>query len=182
MSRVRQVLAWLEELFRPEPGTPEHREAVLRTVKQRSDERAKPSGQRDEARLLELDKRLLRLSIESRQAKKQLLRRHWDILLQHPGHECCADCLQVRQRGAASCEARAAWHEAWELIASSRLEALEQGQPYPPLVLPYLELHLPEGMPEELPPSTDRCSACQSMLDRYLYLERSLKTVVNLEP
>lgn len=87
-------------------------------------------------------------------------------LLQRPVGECCADRMRVRQRCAASCEARAAWFAAWEFISSSRLEALEQGHPYPPLILPRLELHLPEGLPEEPPPSIDRCTACQRMLDQ----------------
>lgn len=99
------------------------------------------------------------------QATKQTLRRYRDIYLMHPGKECCADCLRVRQRAAASCDGRAAWNEDWELISTRRLEALEQGHPLPPMTLPYLELQLPEGMPEELPPSLDRCSACQGMLD-----------------
>ncbi|KAL4444300.1 hypothetical protein ABPG75_012037 [Micractinium tetrahymenae] len=173
------VLHALAELLRsePTPGTPEHREALFRAVKERNDERAKPPGRRDEARLLELEKRLLRLRIKAAQAKKQLLRHYRDIVLQHPGQECCADCLRVRQRGAASYEARAAWNEAWELLSIRQLQALEQGQPCPPLILPRLELHLPEGMPEELPPSIDRCSACQKMLDEYLYLEAGIRTV-----
>ncbi|KAL4447520.1 hypothetical protein ABPG75_004739 [Micractinium tetrahymenae] len=133
----------------------EHREALFRSRKERNDELAKPPGQRDEARLLRANR---------------------DTYLRPPLVECCADCLRVRQRAAASCEGQAAWNEAWELISTRRLEALEQGQPYPPLTLPYLELHLPDGMPEELPPSIDRCSACQSMLDQYLYLERKMRT------
>ncbi|KAL4444303.1 hypothetical protein ABPG75_012040 [Micractinium tetrahymenae] len=178
------VLHALAELLRsePTPGTPEHREALFRAVKERSDELAKPPGHRDESRLLELDKRVLRLNIKSCQAKKPRLLRSRDIYLQHPGRECCADCLRVREQMAASWEARAAWIDAWELISTRRLEALEQGQPHPPLVLPYLELHLPEGMPEELPPSIDRCSACQNMLDRALYAERKLQAVVDLAP
>ena len=99
------------------------------------------------------------------QAKKELLRSHRDIYLQRPAHECCAECVLVRHRAAVSCDARAAWHEAWEMISSRRLEALEQGHPLPPLTLPYLELRLPEGMPEELPPSIDRCSDCQERLE-----------------
>ncbi len=74
--------------------------------------------------------------------------------------------LRVRQRCAASCEARAAWFTAWEYITCRRLEALEQGHPHPPLILPHLDLRLPEGLPEELPPSIDRCSACHQMLDQ----------------
>ncbi|KAL4444312.1 hypothetical protein ABPG75_012049 [Micractinium tetrahymenae] len=72
----------------------EHREAFFRVVKERNDERAKPPGQRDEARLLELTKRQLRLRIEACQAKKPRLLRSRDIYLQHPGRECCADCLR----------------------------------------------------------------------------------------
>jgi len=47
------------------PGTPAHREAYYRSIKERIDEAAKPPGQRDEARLHELTKRVLRLRIEN---------------------------------------------------------------------------------------------------------------------
>lgn len=61
----------------------------------------------------------------------------------------------------------AEWYDQWELINTLRLQALEQGHPYPPLTLPRLDLqlHLPEGVPEDLPPSFDRCAACQSRLE-----------------
>lgn len=100
------------------------------------------------------------------QSSKEKLRRGRDIYLQPPAEECCADCLLVRKRAAASNDARAAWNEQWEMVSSRRLEALEQGHPLPPLTLPYLELRLPEGVPEELPPSLNRCSACQDLLDK----------------
>ena len=84
----------------------------------------------------------------------------------HPGFGVVtAVTVRVRQRAAASCDARAAWIEAWGVVSGLRLEALELGHPPPPLTPPYLELHLPEGLPEELPPSFDRCSACQGLLD-----------------
>ena len=89
-----------------------------------------------------------------------------DILSQPPSHECCHDCARVRQRVAASCRSRAPWFEACAFLSMRRLQALEQGLPYPPEILPRLELHLPEGMPEELPPSIDRCAACQQKLDQ----------------
>ena len=205
------------------PGTPEHREALFRSIKERNDELAKPLGQRDQARLLEPSKRVLRLRIQAcqvsrrenaagrlrlrlacpggvgvgvaaprgllaapcrgtshticcqahqpqwrrcnLQAKKQEFRRNEEFLLQHPDLGCCSDCVRVRQRAAATSQAMAAWNEAWQLISTRRLQALEQGQPYPPLTLPYLELHLPEGLPEDLPPSIDRCATCQKELD-----------------
>jgi len=61
----------------------------------------------------------------------------------------------------------AAWHEEWEQVCTLRLQALEQGHPYPPVTLPYLELQpfLPEGLPEDFPPSIDRCAACQNRLE-----------------
>ncbi|KAL4441507.1 hypothetical protein ABPG77_002011 [Micractinium sp. CCAP 211/92] len=104
--------------------------------------------------------------------------------------------MRVRQRCAASCEARVAWFTAWEYITSRRLEALEQGHPYPPLILPHLELQLPDGLPEEPPPSIDRCSACQQMLDqarlsgllvaqqgsRYVRVEQILRASVDYWP
>lgn len=67
------LLDTLTELLRsrPVPGTPEHKEAAYRAFKERSDERAKPPGQRDEARLLELDKRVVRLRIQSAQVRRE---------------------------------------------------------------------------------------------------------------
>lgn len=95
-----------------------------------------------------------------------MLLRNAAILMQPPAQECCADSLRVRQRLAASCTARAAWYTAWELITALRLEAVEQGHPYPPLILPHLEVvSLPGGLPVEPEPSIDRCSACQTLLD-----------------
>lgn len=101
------------------------------------------------------------------QAKQQLLRRNADVLLQHLDLGCCRDCSRVHQREVASLHAMAAWYAEWERITTLRLQALEQGQPFPPLTLPYLELQpfLPEGVPEELPPSIDRCTACQQRLE-----------------
>lgn len=62
---LQSVVDWLG--LEPAPGTPEHREALFRAVKAKNDERAKPPGQRDEARLLELCKRVLRLRIQTMQ-------------------------------------------------------------------------------------------------------------------
>ena len=66
------VLQGLARLFigEPTPGTPEHREALFRCIKERNDELAKPPGQRDEARLLELSKRVLRLRYQACQVNK----------------------------------------------------------------------------------------------------------------
>ncbi len=55
--------------WEPVPGTPEHREALFRAVKAKNDELAKPPEQRDEARLVELKKRVLRLRIEAIQVR-----------------------------------------------------------------------------------------------------------------
>ena len=101
------------------------------------------------------------------QAKKKLLQRNAQQLLQRLDLGCCPDCPRVQQREAASLQAMAAWHEEWEQVCTLRLQALEQGHPYPPLTLPYLELQpfLPEGLPEDFPPSIDRCAACQNRLE-----------------
>lgn len=208
MAGFLQALAeWLG--FEPAPGTPEHREALFRVVKEINDERSKPPGQRDAARLLELTKRRLRLRIQALQvgrtagpggpagvvrrrpptvpaalvpccpftpnlpcrcnlqAKKQLMRRNAEQLLQCLDLGCCRDCPRVRQREAASLQAMAAWQEQWELISSVWLRDLEQGHPYSPLTFPDLELqlYLPEGLPEDFPPSIDRCAACQGRLE-----------------
>ena len=99
-----------------------------------------------------------------------------------PDLGCCGDCVRVRLRVAASLRARAAWYHAWALISTLRLEALEQGQPKPPLVLPYLEVqpHLAEGVPEELPASSmDRCAACQQELDSVRRLHRLFVLCLN---
>ena len=67
MAGLLQALAgFLASLLggEPAPGTPEHREALFRAKKERNDELGKPASQRDEARLLELTKRVLRLRAE----------------------------------------------------------------------------------------------------------------------
>ncbi len=86
-------------------------------------------------------------------------------------NECCSDCLRVRQRLAATCQAAAAWYEACSLRASQQLQVVEQGEPLPELPLPPFELQLPEGVPEEPPPSVDRCSRCQTLLDHVSVLD-----------
>ena len=63
MGFLQALAEWLG--FDPAPGTPEHREAYFRAVKAKNDEQAKPAGQRDEAKLLELRKRVLRLGIQT---------------------------------------------------------------------------------------------------------------------
>ena len=101
------------------------------------------------------------------QARTQELRRYADMVLQQPDLGCCRDCVRVQLRVVASLRANAAWYEEWVQISTLRLQALEQGQPYPPLTLPYLDVrpYLAEGVPEDLPPSIDRCSACQEELE-----------------
>jgi len=228
MSWVLQALARLLS-GEPAPGTPEHRAALFRSVKERNEELSKPPEQRNQGRLLEVTQRNLRLRAQScrvnkegivvgtlagrlasasawrhgaaarqrsgaaaagcllpkgcicrqaillllllllhLQAKQQQLTRSVDVLLQPPSVECCPDCLRVRQRLLASCQARAAWFEAWALLSTRRLEALEEGRLCPVVSLPCLQLepHLPDGMPEELPPSIERCSVCQQKLEQ----------------
>ena len=101
------------------------------------------------------------------QAQAQELRRCADMVLQRQDLGCCTDCVRVALRVVASLHASAAWHEEWVRISILRLQALEQGQPYPPLTLPYVDVrpYLAEGVPEDLPPSIDRCSACQEELE-----------------
>ena len=101
------------------------------------------------------------------QARAQLLRIKARSARRHRDMGCCGDCPRVRLRMAASLLARAVWHEQWVRISTLRLQALEQGQPYPPLTLPYPEAqpHLAEGVPLDLPPSIDRCAACQKELE-----------------
>ena len=67
MSGSLQALAgFLASLLGGEsaPGTDERLEVLFRARKERNDELGKPPGQRDEARLLELTKRVLRLRAE----------------------------------------------------------------------------------------------------------------------
>lgn len=87
------------------------------------------------------------------------------MFLKPPPTECCTDCVRVRQRLAAVCQACAVWYEASSVRASKQLQAVEQGEPVPAMPLPPFEVQLPEGVPEELPPSVDRCSSCQDLLD-----------------
>lgn len=49
----------------PVPDAPRHRDAMHRYMKERNEELAKPAGQRDSARLLQLTKRVLRMKIGS---------------------------------------------------------------------------------------------------------------------
>lgn len=96
------------------------------------------------------------------------MRRDAESLLQGRDLGCCADCLRVHQRQAATLLAMAAWHHEWEWIDTLRLQALEHGHPPPPLTLPYFQVHpylLPQGLPEQVLPSYDRCEACQRTLD-----------------
>ena len=116
-----------------------------------------------------------RCCLRALQAFAHLLRSNAGVVARSPNLGCCRDCMRVRQRVAAALRARAAWHNAWALISTLRLEAMEQGHPKPPLVLPYLDVqpHLAEGVPEELPASSiDRCAACQKELQEVRRLRR----------
>ena len=74
----------------------------------------------------------------------------------------------MNRRHAATLQATAAWYEQWEQVYRMWLQALEQGHPYPPLKLPYLEVQpfLPEGLPDDLPPNIDRCAACHTRIEQ----------------
>ncbi len=67
-SWLLEVLSWL---FGPIPGSNAHLDAFDRVVKQRNDELEKPEGQgqKDEAVLLELTERMLRLQLERCQVR-----------------------------------------------------------------------------------------------------------------
>ena len=69
---------------------------MLRAVKAKNDELAKPQGERDEARLLELRKRVLRLSIESLQVGAALRQAAL------PGASCAA-ASHARRRAGGRC-------------------------------------------------------------------------------
>ncbi|KAL4451754.1 hypothetical protein ABPG75_007416 [Micractinium tetrahymenae] len=176
-SWLREALSWL---FGPIPGSDAHWQAFCRTVKQRNEELSKAEGQRDEVRLQELTKQMLRLQAERSQCLQRQFQANQHVFLQPPRSECCNDCLLVRQRVAAACQAAAAWYKAWELITIEQLQVVEQGKPPPAMPVPPFKLRLPEGVPEQLPPSTDRCSRCQHYLDYYLDLEQELSVPASL--
>ncbi|PRW44894.1 DNA helicase exodeoxyribonuclease subunit A [Chlorella sorokiniana] len=184
LSRLRDLPPVLGELDPFDEALPLFPDWIKQTRKERNEELDKPASERDEARLLELTKRVLRLRAESAQAWAQALRRNIDIVLQQPDLGCCSDCLRVRLRVVASLRANAAWHEQWAQISTLRLQAWEQGQPAPPLTLPYLDVqpHLAEGVPLDLPPSIDRCAACQDKLEKHLYNEHVLLAQVDYDP
>lgn len=102
------------------------------------------------------------------QARAEKLRLDARLIAHYRDLGCCGDCVRVRLRIAASLRAQAAWYEEWAVIYALRLQAVEQGHPKPPLVLPHLDVqpYLAEGVPAELPASSiDRCAACQKELD-----------------
>lgn len=106
------------------------------------------------------------------QAEAQAWRRDAEVWTQHlaachakPASACCPDFVRVQPRVVASYQARAALHEAWARQSTVRLQALQEGRPPPPAPPPRLELHLPAGVPHELPHSIDRCAGCQADLD-----------------
>ncbi|KAL4423334.1 hypothetical protein ABPG77_006129 [Micractinium sp. CCAP 211/92] len=115
---------------------------------------------------------MLRLRLERCQVLQQSFRASHQLFSQPPDRECCSDCLLVRQRLAASFQATAAYYESWEQITSQQLQAIQRGEPAPAMPVPRFELHLPPGVPEQLPPSVDRCSRCQHNLDYYLHQEK----------
>ncbi|KAL4421158.1 hypothetical protein ABPG77_000793 [Micractinium sp. CCAP 211/92] len=103
------------------------------------------------------------------------LRESHQMFLQPPKCECCSDCQRVRQRLAASFQSMAAWYECWEHITSQQLQAVRRGEPPPAMPFPHFELQLLPGVPEQLPPSVDRCFRCQHNLDYYLHKEQELR-------
>lgn len=74
-----RAVAWLLETaslyFGPIPGTNAHVDALFNTFKLRDEELSKPAGQRNEARLLQLTKRGLRLLTE----RSEVSIGHWGL-------------------------------------------------------------------------------------------------------
>ncbi|KAL4419500.1 hypothetical protein ABPG77_002286 [Micractinium sp. CCAP 211/92] len=174
-SWLLKIVNWL---FGPVPGSQAHVDLFFDTVRLRNEELRKPEGQRDEARLLQLTKQKLRLEAERHQVIHRQFQAAQLNFLKPPPRECCTDCVGVRQRLAAVCRACAAWYEAASLRASQQLQMVEEGDSEPAMPLPLFELQLPEGVPEELPPSLDRCSSCQNLLDHYLAKEQEMRRVM----
>ncbi|KAL4420889.1 hypothetical protein ABPG77_001230 [Micractinium sp. CCAP 211/92] len=178
---LEQAASWLLEvlsrLFGPIPGSKVHDEAFCKAVKDRNDELNKPEGQRDAALLQELTEQMLRLRLERCQVLQRDFRASHLVFSQPPDCKCCSDCLVVRQRLAACCQATAAWYDSWEQITSQQLQAVQRGEPPPALPVPPFELQLPPGVPEQLPPSVDRCSRCQHNLDYYMHREQHWQAV-----
>ena len=106
------------------------------------------------------------------QAEAQMWRRELELWTQRlaawqaePASACCPDFVRVHQRMLASLHAGASLLEAWAQQSTVRLQALQEGRPPPPAPPPRLELDLPAGLPQELPPSIDRCAVCQEHLE-----------------
>ncbi len=91
--------------------------------------------------------------------------RSLEACLRCPRLACCPDFERVHQRLLASFKARAALFQGWVRLSAEYLKALQAGQLLPPAPLPRLELQLPAGVSQEVPPSIDRCTACQDKLD-----------------
>ncbi len=106
-----------------------------------------------------------RMVSQNLQMLQRDLRASYLAFSQPPNRECCGDCLLVRQRLAACFQATAAWYECLKQITSQQLQAVQRGEPAPALPVPRFELHMPPGVPEQLPPSMDRCFRCQHNLD-----------------
>eukprot|EP00887_Chlorella_sp_A99_P001902 scaffold18.g1902.t1 len=137
-----QILrCWLEPLWEPAPGTSAHRDLRCRVHKEFLAESDKPAGQRDEARLQEL-----------------LLR---DLRLHKEFHE----------RAAACCGSYADVYKKMALQSAEELEAAQQGREPRLVALARFELRIPEGQVQHMPPSIDRCAACQALLDEMMGFE-----------
>lgn len=77
----------------------------------------------------------------------------------------------------ASYKSRVAMNEAAARECTVHLQALLEGRPAPPAPAARFKLHLPAGVPQELPPSIDRCAKCQGHLEDAMYRERKLQAV-----
>ncbi|KAL4424480.1 hypothetical protein ABPG77_006789 [Micractinium sp. CCAP 211/92] len=176
-----QLLESLTRFFGPAPGSRAHQDLFFETIRLREAELRKPKGEVNEARILQLTKQKLRLEAERHQVLHRRFRATQLKFQQPPLEECCADCVRVHQRLTAVCQAAAAWFGAASLRANQQLQAVERGEPLPAVPLPPFKLQLPEGVAEELPPSLDRCSRCQNMLNQYLKKEEEIRLVVAVQ-
>ena len=82
-----------------------------------------------------------------------------------PARACCPDFVRVHQRMLASYKSRVAMNEALARECTVHLQALQEGRPPPPAPAARFKLHLPAGVPQELPPSIERCAKCQGHLE-----------------
>lgn len=65
------VLDTVNWLFEPDPGSQAYVKILADTIKSKNNEKNKPEGQRDEQRLLELNKQVLRLQAKRWQVSNE---------------------------------------------------------------------------------------------------------------